>query len=155
MESTPETDKTTLFFLSPSAASICIICHSDIADTSNKQKLWKGSEKTKICSELEPYFGDTITRNKDFQCVCQTCYRKIKTQLKAKQEKEASFHEGRKLAEEQFIRFRSERSVLLTAPPPKKQLLYEKSDSNQPRIKLPTTVKIAGSSHTNFLLLIY
>ena len=106
MESTPETDKTT-FFLSPSAASICIVCHSDIADNSNKQKLWKGNEKIKICIELELYFGDTVTRNRDFQCVSQACYRKIKTQLKAKQEKEASFHEGRKLAEQQFIRSRS------------------------------------------------
>ena len=38
MESTPKTDKTALFFLSPSAASICIICHNDIADSSNKRK---------------------------------------------------------------------------------------------------------------------
>ena len=45
MESTPETDKTTLFFLSPRASSLCIICHSDTADSSNKQKLWKGNEK--------------------------------------------------------------------------------------------------------------
>ena len=106
MESTPETDKTTLFFLSPSAASICKVCHSDIADSSNKRKLWKGNEKTKICTELELYFGDTITKSRDFQRVCQPCYRKIKTQLKAKQEKEASFHEGRKLAGQQFIRSR-------------------------------------------------
>ena len=42
-----------------------------------------------------------------FQCVCQARYREIKTQLKVKKEKEASFHEGRKLAEEQFIRSRS------------------------------------------------
>ena len=42
------------------------------------------------------------------------------------------------------------------APPPKKQLLYEKSDSNQPRTKLPTiAVKIAVTSHTKLLLLIY
>ena len=41
------------------------------------------------------------------------------------------------------------------APSPKKQLLYGKSDSNQPRTKLPTTVKKAVSSHTKFLLLIY
>ena len=47
MESTPETDKTTLFFLSPSAASICIVCHCDTADSSNKQKLWKGNKKKK------------------------------------------------------------------------------------------------------------
>ena len=56
MESTPEADKITLSFLSPSAASICIICHSDIADSSNKQKLWKRKEKNKIYSELELYF---------------------------------------------------------------------------------------------------
>ena len=67
MESTPETDKTTLFFLSTRAASICIICHSDIADSSNKRKLWKGNEKAKIFSELELYFRDTIRRNRDFQ----------------------------------------------------------------------------------------
>ena len=115
----------------------------------------KGMKKIKTCIELELYFGDTITRNRDFQCVCQACYRKIKTQLKAKQEKEVSFHEGRKLAEQQFIRSRSKRSILLTAPP-KKQLLYEKSDSNQPRAKSATTiVKITVSSHTNLLLLIY
>ena len=70
MESTPEIDKTTLFFLAPSAASIRIVCHSDIADSSNKQTIWKGNEKTKICIELELYFRDTITRNRDFQCVC-------------------------------------------------------------------------------------
>ena len=86
MESTPESDKTTLFFLSPVAASICIICHSDIADSSNKRKLWKGNKETKICSELELYFGDRITRNRDFQFFRQACYRKIKTQLKAKLE---------------------------------------------------------------------
>ena len=136
MESAPETDKTTIFFLSPSATSICIICHSDIADSSNKRKLRKGIEKTKICIDSELYFGDTITININFQCVCQDCYRKIKTQLKVKQEKEASFHEGRKLAEQQFISSRSKRSILLTASPPKKQLLYEKSDSNEPRTKL-------------------
>ena len=76
------------------------------------------------------YSEDTITRNEDFQCVSQACYRKIKIRLKGKQEKEASFHEGSKFAEEQFIRSRSERSIILTVPPPKKQLLYEKSDSN-------------------------
>ena len=81
--------------------------------------------------------------------------RKIKTQLKAKQEKEASFHDGRKLTEEQFIRSRLKTSTLSTAPPRKKQLLYEKSDSNQPRTKLPNVVKIAVSSHTKLLLLIY
>ena len=86
MESTPESDKTTLFFLSPVAASICIICHSDIADSSNKRKLWKGNKETKICSGLELYFGDRITRNRDFQFFRQACYRKIKTQLKAKLE---------------------------------------------------------------------
>ena len=75
--------------------------------------------------------------------------------MKAKQEKEASFQEGRKLAEEQFIRFRLKTSTLSTAPPRKKQLLYEKFDSNQPRTKLPNVVKIAVSSHTKLLLLIY
>ena len=79
--------------MSPRAASICIICHSDIANSSNKPKLWKGNEKTKICSELELYFGDTIRRNKNFECVLHAS-RKIKTQSKAKSEKEGSFHEG-------------------------------------------------------------
>ena len=70
MESTSEIDNTTLFFLAPSAESICIVCHTDIADSSNKRKLWKGNEKNKICIELELCFRDTITRNRDFQCVC-------------------------------------------------------------------------------------
>ena len=91
MESTPETDKATLFFCYLSAASTCIICHRGIADTSNKRKLWKENEKSKICSELELYFGDAITR-KNFSICLSMC----KIQLKAKQEKEASFHEGRK-----------------------------------------------------------
>ena len=68
MESTPETDKTTLFFLSPRAASISIICHCDIADSSKKRKLWKGNEKTKICGELELHFGGTITRKTFSMC---------------------------------------------------------------------------------------
>ena len=84
---------------------------------------------------MELYFEDIIPRNIDFQCVCQACYRK--------------------LAEEQFIRSRSKRFILLMASPPKKQLLYEKSYSNQPRIKLPTIVKIAVSFHTKFFLSIY
>ena len=50
MESTPETDKTTLFFLSPSAASICIICHSDIADNSKSENCGKGMKKTKYAA---------------------------------------------------------------------------------------------------------
>ena len=75
--------------------------------------------------------------------------------MKAKKEKEASIHEGRKLAEEQFIRSRFKTSTLSTAPPRKKRLLYEKSDSNQPRTKLPNVVKIAVTSHTKLLLLIY
>ena len=111
MESTPETDKTTLFFLSPSAASICTICHSGFTNSSNKRKLWKGNEKTKICSELELHFRYTITRDRDFECASHVFYRKIKTQLKAKQEKEAFFHEGRNLAAEQFIRSRLEIST--------------------------------------------
>ena len=53
----------------------------------------EGNEKTKICSELELYFGDTIRRNKNFECVFHAS-RKIKTQSKAKSEKEGSFHEG-------------------------------------------------------------
>ena len=47
MESTPETYKTTLFFLPPSAANICIICHSDIADNSKSENCGKGMKKTK------------------------------------------------------------------------------------------------------------
>ena len=62
MELTPEKDKATLFFLSPSAASIC---------------------RSKYLPGLLP---------------------EIKTHLKAMQEKEAVFHEGRKLPEEQFIK---------------------------------------------------
>ena len=40
-------------------------------------------------------------------------------------------------------------------PPPKEQLLYVKPDSNQSRTKLPTTVKVAVTSHTKLLLYIY
>ena len=114
------------------------------------EREWK---KPKICTELELYFGDKITRNRNFQCVLQAFYRKIKTQLKVKQERGILL--WRKLAEQQFIRPRSKRSILLTAPPSRKQLLYEKSDSNQPRPKLPSTVEIAVSFHTKLLLLIY
>ena len=54
-----------------------------------------------------------------------------------------------------LLRLSQERSTLLTALPPKKQLLYEKSNSNKPRTKLPTVVKIAISSRIKRLLLIY
>ena len=141
--STPEVEKNISFFLSPSAANICIVCHVDISakypnnlDNSYKLKLWKGSEKAKTCWDLETYFGEEIIRNRDFQSVCQSCFKKIKTQLKMKQEKELMFQEGRKMAEEQFLRWRSKRSSFL-APPTKKQLLYDKSNISQPK---PTSV---------------
>ena len=113
----------------------------------------KGMKKNKKCTELELYSGDKITGNRNFQCVLQAFYRKIKTQLKVKQERGILL--WRKLAEQQFIRPRSKRSILLIAPPSRKQLLYEKSDINQPRPKLPSTVEIAVSFHTKLLLLIY
>ena len=47
MESTPETDKTTLFFLSPSAASIYIIYHSDMLTVQTSQNDGKGMKKQK------------------------------------------------------------------------------------------------------------
>ena len=53
-----------------------------------------------------------------------------------KQEKELMFQEGRKMAEEHFLRWRSKRSSFL-APPTKKQLLYDKSNISQPK---PTSV---------------
>ena len=141
--STPEVEKNISFFLSPSAANICIACHVDISakhpnnlDNSYKLKLWKGSEKAKTCWDLETYFGEEIIRNRDFQSVCQSCFKKIKTQLKMKQEKELMFQEGRKMAEEHFLRWRSKRSSFL-APPMKKQLLYDKSNISQPK---PTSV---------------
>ena len=141
--STPEVEKNISFFLSPSAANICIVCHVDISakypnnlDNSYKLKLWKGSEKAKTCWDLETYFGEEIIRNRDFQSVCQSCFKKIKTQLKMKQEKELMFQEGRKMAEEHFLRWRSKRSSFL-APPTKKQLLYDKSNISQPK---PTSV---------------
>ena len=141
--STPEVEKNISFFLSPSAANICIVCHVDISakypnnlDNSYKLKLWKGSEKAKTCWDLETYFGEEIIRNRDFQSVCQSCFKKIKTQLKMKQEKELMFQEGRKMAEEHLLRWRSKRSSFL-APPTKKQLLYDKSNISQPK---PTSV---------------
>ena len=141
--STPEAEKNISFFLSPSAVNICIICHVDISakypndlDNSYKLKLWRGSEKTKTCWDLETYFGEEIIRNRDFQSVCQSCFKKIKTQMKMKQEKELLFQEGRKMAEEHFLHWRSKRSSFL-APPTKKQLLYDKSNTSQPK---PTSV---------------
>ena len=141
--STPEVEKNISFFLSPSAANIFIVCHVDISakypndlHNSYKLKLWKESEKTKTCWDLETYFGEKITRNKNFQFVFQSCFKKIKTQLKMKQEKELLFHEGRNMAEGHFLRWRSKRSSFL-APPTKKQLLYDKSNSSQPK---PTSV---------------
>ena len=61
------------FFLSPSLADICIICHIDITvkypkekDKRNKLRLWKDSViKTKDCLEVEKFVGEEIQRNRD------------------------------------------------------------------------------------------
>ena len=83
--STPEADENISFFLSPSDANICIACHVDISakypndlDDSYKLKLWKGSDKIKTCWDLETYLGEEIIRNRDFQSVCQSCFKKTR-----------------------------------------------------------------------------
>ena len=95
------------FFLPPSAANICIVCYVDISakypndlGNSYKLKLWKKSEKTKSCRDLERYFEDEIIWNRDFQSVSQSYFKIIKTQLKMKRENELLFQEERKMAEE-------------------------------------------------------
>lgn len=96
--SIPELEKNISSFLSPSTADTCIVCHADISpkypndlDYPYKLKLRKGSEKTKTCWELETYFREDTIRNRDFQSVCQSCFKKIKAQLKMKREKEFLF----------------------------------------------------------------
>ena len=64
--------------------------------------------------------------------MCQSCFKKIKTQLKMKQKKELLFQERTKMAEEHFLHWRSKQSSFL-APPTKKQLLYDKSNISQPK----------------------
>ena len=115
-------DKTTLFFLSPSAANICIACKEDITEKypvhyqSYKKRLWKGNKKTVVCDDLERYYGKTILQNRDFQCIDQACYSKIKTQLKQRVEKQTLFEEGRELAEKFFVRSRSRQPTSFQPP---------------------------------------
>ena len=79
----------TTFFLSPSAADTCIICHINITvkypkdkDKRNKLRLWKDSAtKTKVCLEVEKFLAEEIQRNRDFQCICQSCNKKVLTNI--------------------------------------------------------------------------
>ena len=155
--STPEAEKNISFFLSPSAENKCITCHVDISakypndlDNSYKLKLWRGSEKTKTCWDFETYFGEEIIRNRDFRSACQSCFKKIKTQMKMKRGKELLFQEGRKMAEEHCLRWRSKRSSFL-APPTKKQLLYDKSNTSQPKSTSVVSITVRVFLHIAFL----
>ena len=156
--STPEAEKNICFFLSPSAANICSICYVDISakypndlNNSYKLKLWRGSEKNKTCWDyLETYLGEEIIRNRDFQSVCQSCFKKIKTQLNMKREKELLFQERRKMAEEHFLCWRSKPSSFLT-PPTKKQLLYDKSNTSQPKPTSAVSITVRIFLHITFL----
>ena len=108
--STPELEKNISFFLSPSAANTFIVCHVDISakypndlHNSYKLKLWKASEKTKTCWDLETYFGEEITRNKDFQFVCQSCFKKNKNTTENKTRKRIAVSRRKKYGRRTFF----------------------------------------------------
>ena len=102
----------TTFFLSLSAADICIICHIDITvkypkdkDNRNKLRLWKDSvTKTEVCLKVKRFLGEEIQRNRDIQCICQSCYKKVLTNISSRRQKEESFQKGREISAVQFLR---------------------------------------------------
>ena len=109
--------------------------NNEYFDTKNREKIsfFQSSSAANTCIVSNVCnFGEEIIRNRDFQSVCQSCFKKIKTQLKMKQKKEMLFQEGTKMAEKHFLRWRSKQSSFL-APPTKKQLLYDKSNISQPK----------------------
>ena len=150
----------TTFFLSPSAADICIICHIDITvkypkdkDKRNKLRLWKDSvTKTKVCLEVEKFLGEEIQHNRDFQCICQSCYKKVLTNISSRREKEESFQEGRKIAAVQFLRTRTKRSSF-DEPPSKKKLFKPScSDERHGETVFNTEIKKMMVSHCAIFL---
>ena len=112
------------FSLSPSAADICIICHIDITvkypkdkDMRNKLRLWKDSiTKTKVYLDVEKFLREEIQRNRDFQCICQSCYKKVMTNISSRREYQESFQEGQKVAAVQFSRIRTKCSSFDKSP---------------------------------------
>ena len=119
----------TTFFLSPSAADICITCHIEITvkypedkDKRNKLRLWKDSvTKTKVSLKVEKFLREEIQCNRDFQRICQSCYKKVLANISSRREKEQSFQEGRKIAAVQFLRTRTKRSSFDELPSEKKK----------------------------------
>ena len=70
--------------------------------------------------------------------------------MKMKREKGIAFQEGRKVAEEHFLRWKSKRSSFL-APPMKKQLLYDKSNTSQPKPTSVVSITVRIFLHIAFL----
>ena len=128
----------TTFFFSPSAANVCIICHIDITVTpkkypkdKDKRWLWKDIvTKTKVCLEVKKFLGEEIQRNRVFQCMCQSCYKKVLTNVFSRREKEESFQEGRKIAAVPFLRTRTKRSSF-DKPPSKKKIFKIRCSDEQ------------------------
>ena len=138
-----------IFFLPPSAADICIICHIDITvkhpkdkDKRNKLRVWKDSvTKTKVCLGVKKFLGEEIQRNRDFQCICQYCYEKVSANISSRREKEESFKDGRKIAALQFLRTRTKCSSF-DKPLSKKNLFkHTCSDEQHGKTVLNTEIK--------------
>ena len=59
----------------------------DYMDKTNKLRLWKdGATKTKVHLEAGNFLGEKIQCNRDFQCICQSCYIKFLKNVSSKRE---------------------------------------------------------------------
>ena len=83
----------------------------------NKLRLWKDSiTKTKVYLDVEKFLREEIQRNRDFQCICQSCYKKVMTNISSRREYQESFQEGQKVAAVQFSRIRTKCSSFDKSP---------------------------------------
>ena len=102
-----ETPQKIILFFSPSAHDICLNCHKNISP-GRRKLLWKESRLSESGIIIERLSGINLDRCKDFNIVCQNCFKKIESVLKKKEEIEKNRIEGREIAH-QFVRKRSKR----------------------------------------------
>ena len=72
--------------------------------------MWKNDEtKTKACLDIEEYQTE-LQKNANFTCICQSCHKKILTNMNTKKDFQKSFEHGRSIITDQFLRTRTKRS---------------------------------------------
>ena len=106
----------------------------DYMDKTNKLRLWKdGATKTKVHLEAGNFLGEKIQCNRDFQCICQSCYIKFLKNVSSKREEVISGP---------ILRTRTKHSSFDRPPYKKKKLLKAScSFENHGKMLLKTKIK--------------